>query len=525
MKLLHNARIHTLDPARPSASALVIEAGRILAVGGEDLLDVFTDASREDMGGRIVLPGLVDGHIHLQELALSRSRLDCEVNSREEILQSVKQAAGQKKAGEWLQGHGWNQNSWGGEWPTSAQLDESSSDTPVYLTAKSLHAAWVNSAALKLAGITADTADPADGVIQRDVHGNPTGILFEAALKLVEKVIPEPDPQALAQSFQQLIPQLWQMGLTGVHDFDKRTCFQALQILHQRGELGLRVVKSIPRDLLPQAIQLGLSSGLGDEWLRIGSVKLFADGALGTHTAAMVDGYVDDPQNRGILILDAEALFEIGRPAAENGFSLAVHAIGDRAVHEVLDGFARLRNHERSKGLTGLRHRIEHVQTIQPADGRRLADMDLLASMQPIHAPSDMVTADRCLGERAAYSYAWRTLLQHGTRLVFGSDAPVESPNPFHGLHAAVTRQRQDGQPGPEGWYSAQRLTFREALASFTLGPAYAARMEKNQGRLLASFLADLIVMNDDPFICDPAELFNFQPAATMVGGEWVWRP
>jgi predicted amidohydrolase YtcJ len=485
------------------------------------------------MGGRVILPGLTDAHIHLQEYALSLQIVDCEAETKEEILCRVAERVRQAPQGEWVRGHGWNQNLWasplmggtgGGSWPSAADLDPVAPHNPVYLTAKSLHVSWVNSAALKSAGITASTADLLNGRIQRDSRGQPTGILFEDAVKLVEAVIPEPAPEALAKNFQQLIPDLWRMGLTGVHDFDKRTCFQALQLLHERGDLLLRVLKSIPLDLLPQAAALGLRSGFGDDFLRIGSVKLFADGALGPHTGAMFDPYVDEPQNRGILILDGEQLFEHGRLAAESGLSLAVHAIGDRAVHEALEGFTRLRAYENKRRLPALRHRIEHVQTIHPRDSGRLAELDIIASMQPVHAPSDMLMADRLLGERAALSYALRMQLQHGARLAFGSDAPVENPNPFHGLHAAVTRRRADGSPGPEGWFPEQRLRVRAALEGFTLGPAYAAGMEDRLGQLSAGFLADLIVVETDPFTCDPAELFAIRPVATMVGGEWVWQ-
>jgi predicted amidohydrolase YtcJ len=343
-------------------------------------------------------------------------------------------------------------------------------------------------------------------------------------MKLVEMVIPEPTPETLAQDFQQVIPDLCGMGLTGIHDFDKRNCFQALQLLRERNNLNIRIVKSIPFELLSQAAALGLQSGFGDEFLRIGSVKLFADGALGPHTAAMFEPYVDEDQNCGILILENDQLFEYGCLAAESGVSLAVHAIGDRAIHEVLEGFARLRLHERKHGLPALRHRIEHVQTIHPGDAKRLAQLNIIASMQPSHAPSDMLVADRLLGERAAFSYAWKTLAQYGARLAFGSDAPVENPNPFRGLHAAVTRRGADGSPGPDGWFPEQRLTVREALDGFTHGPAFAAGMESRLGQLSAGFLADLIVIETDPFACDPADLYFIQPSATMIGGEWVWR-
>ena len=524
MRLLHNARIHTLDAAHPIASAIAIDAGYILAVGGDELLVECEHAEREDMGGRVILPGLTDAHIHLQEYALSLQFVDCEVETREEILCRVAERLRQALRGEWVRGHGWNQNTWGGEWPAAADLDAVAPENPAYLTAKSLHVAWANSTALKLARINPSTPDPVNGRIQRDARGVPTGILFEEAVKLVEAVIPEPTPEALVINFRQIIARLWRMGLTGVHDFDKRTCFQALQLLHERGDLQFRVVKSIPLELLPQAVALGLRSGFGDDFLRIGSVKFFADGALGPHTGAMFESYVDEPQNRGILILDNEQLFEQGCLAAKSGLSLAVHAIGDRAVHEVLEGFARLRTYERERGLPALRHRIEHVQTIHPDDTGRLAELDVIASMQPIHAPSDMLVANRLLGGRAAFSYAWRTQAQHGARLAFGSDAPVESPNPFRGLHAAVTRRRADGSPGPEGWFPEQRLTVREALEGFTLGPAFAAGMENRLGQLSAGFLADLTVVETDPFTCDPVDLYSIQPTATMVGGDWVWQ-
>ncbi|MFH2040509.1 MAG: amidohydrolase family protein, partial [Chloroflexota bacterium] len=265
-------------------------------------------------------------------------------------------------------------------------------------------------------------------------------------------------------------------------------------------------------------------SGFGDDHLRIGSLKLFADGALGPHTAAMLEPYVDDTNNYGILNLDNEQIYEIGCQSVDNGISLAVHAIGDRANHEILDGFERLRKYEKKKGYAPLRHRIEHVQLLHPSDMGRLANLDLIASMQPIHAPSDMLMADRSWGVRSEFAYAWQSQLERGARLAFGSDAPVESPNPFWGLHAAVTRQRKDGSPGDSGWYSKQRLSLEEALLGFTQGPAYTAGMENRSGKLNEGFLADLIVLEQDPFECHPSELFQIKPSATMVGGEWVWE-
>jgi predicted amidohydrolase YtcJ len=320
------------------------------------------------------------------------------------------------------------------------------------------------------------------------------------------------------------------MGLTGAHDFDRRICFAALQQLRSEGKLKLRILKSIPIELLPQAVELGLRTGFGDDFLRIGPVKAFADGALGPRTAAMLQPYEDDPENRGLLIMDAEELYERGRSAVDNGLSLAVHAIGDSANHEVLQAFAQLRKQEYEKNLRSginhpiknLRHRIEHVQVIHPDDIPRLAELDLIASMQPIHVTSDYPTAERFWGTRSKTSYAWNSLLSHGTRLAFGSDAPVESPNPFWGLHAAVTRRRADGAPGPEGWYPEQKLSMLTALQGFTTGAAYAAGMENRLGKLVPGFLADLLVIDQDLFSLEPEQVRDVLPLGTMVAGEWV---
>ncbi len=540
MKLLFNARIHTLHPAQETASALLIDRGEIIAVGSEELLDA--RAEKFDLGGRVVMPGLTDAHIHLQYYSLGLQKIDCETSTLEECLRRVAERAKTAKDGEWVLGHGWNQNEWNsltppfgspspdygrGEgvrasWPHASHLDSIAPNHPVYLTAKSLHAAWANSAALKLAGITSSTPDPENGEIQRDEHGQPTGILLESAMDLVSAKIPQPSVDAVAESIRAAQPILWKMGLTGVHDFDRRVCFMALQQLHQRGELKLRVVKNIPVDDLDHAHELGLRSGFGDHRLRIGNVKAFMDGALGPRTAAMFQPYLNEPENRGILNMDGEHLFEIARRAADVGLAMTVHAIGDRANHEALDAYEQLRRYERDLNLPPLRHRIEHVQVLHPDDAARLAELDIIASMQPIHATSDMHMADRFWGERARLAYAWRTQLAHGARLAFGSDAPVESPNPFLGLYAAVTRRRAEASD--ESWVPEEKLTMREAVEAYTIGAAYAAGMESRLGRLAAGCLADFIVLEKDPFTCPAEDLLTMESSATMVGGEWVWR-
>ncbi|HEX8990818.1 MAG TPA: amidohydrolase, partial [Anaerolineales bacterium] len=440
MKILHHARVHTLNASRPLASAVAIDHGEVLAVGGEELLSEFPKARKQDLDGRVVLPGLTDAHLHLQYYALGLQKVDCETDTVEESLSRVAERARSLKAGEWVLGHGWNQNVWG-SWPEAAQLDAITTDQPVFLTAKSLHAAWANSAALKMAGISAGRPDPKDGKIQRDERGEPTGILLESAVALVGDMVPPPGLAALADAIDKAQGILWRMGLTGVHDFDRRESFMALQQLHAERRLKLRVTKSIPVELLDHAFELGLRTGFGDDWLRIGSVKAFMDGALGPRTAAMFAPYDGEPENRGILNMDGEQLFELGRRAADVGLGMTVHAIGDRANHEVLNAYEQLRRYETEKSLPHLRHRVEHVQVLHPDDVPRLAQLDVIASMQPIHATSDMRMADRYWGERTSYAYALKSQLDVEAHVAFGSDAPVESPNPFRGIHAAVTRR------------------------------------------------------------------------------------
>jgi predicted amidohydrolase YtcJ len=526
--VLFNARIHTMDRDSPKVSALVIERGIIIDAGDQEAITAqYKGTSRFfDLEGRTIIPGLIDAHVHLQHYALSLQRVECETTTREECLENVVRGLADNPPGEWILGHGWNQNAWPEGFGDARLLDSATPENPVYLTAKSLHAAWVNSAALQAAGINADTSDPPGGQIQRHSDGNPTGILFETAMEMVSRMIPKTSVRQVSHAVNTAQKNLWSMGITGAHDFDRRTCFAALQELNSNGNLKLRITKSIPIELLPEAVELGLRTGFGNDFLRIGSVKAFADGALGPRTAAMLQPYEGEPGNRGILMLDAEELVERGTLAVENGLSLAVHAIGDAANHEVLRALSQLRSHEKetmAQNQPHLRHRIEHVQIIHQQDLPRLAELDLIASMQPIHATSDHPTADRFWGDRSENAYAWNSLLDAGTRMAFGSDAPVESPNPFWGLHAAVTRQRADGSPGPQGWYPDQRISLYNAMQGFTSGAAYAAGMEHRLGKLVAGYYADLLLLDQDPYQISPEQLRELLPVGTMVSGEWVY--
>lgn len=530
--IIYNARIYTQDQKLPLASALAIDiqSGQIIEVGQDDVLfsELIGKVDKYDAQNRIVIPGLTDAHIHLQQYALGLEKIDCETTTRHECLLRVKQLALNSTPGKWILGHGWNHNNWLEGIGNASMLDEVSPNNPVYLTAKSLHAAWVNSRALEEAGISYETTDPSGGRISRNQEGKPDGILFETSMRFVKDVIPEPSVDHIVNAIGNAQSTLWRMGLTGVHDFDSLSCYYALQILYEHGKLGLRVLKSIPLEELLPAVEIGLHSGFGDDRLRVGPLKLFADGALGPRTAAMIEPYEKEQDNLGMLMMDADELYVHAQTAINHDFNLAVHAIGDRANQEVLNAFTKLRGRSSIKeGPTmgvDLRHRIEHVQLLHPQDSKRLAQLGIIASMQPIHAISDMEMANRFWGERAAYSYAWKELLRQGSILTFGSDAPVESPNPFFGFHAAVTRRRADGSPGPNGWYPEQRINVNEALNGYTTSPAYAAGMETRLGKLAPGYLADLIILDEDPFIIDPDQLRFIKPVATMISGKWVWR-
>ncbi len=516
--LLTRGSIHTMDPACPRASAVAIDNGRILAVG-EDL--DLPGATRIDLGGRCVLPGLTDSHIHLRWAAITLQMVDLGgCRSLEEMLARVAARAAQTPPGEWLSGHSWNQEEWHERrFPTAADLDRVAPHCPTALTAKSGHVLAANSAAMAAAGITAETLDPPGGRIGRDASGQPDGLFFEEAMSVILDLIPQPEPDALAAALQPVFAQAWRFGLTAAHDVDNLAAFDAFQRLRAEDKLGLRVVKYLPAEALDHALALRLRAGLGDDWLRIGGIKLFADGALGPRTAAMLAPYEGEPDNLGILTVEREALEETVRRAAAGGLPVAIHAIGDAANRMVLDVFAAVRPTHPT-----LRQRIEHVQLLHPDDISRLAEPGVVASMQPLHATQDAVMADRYWGARAATAYAWRSLLDAGAVLAFGSDCPVESPNPFLGIHAAVTRTRADGYGGPDGWQPQQRLTVAEAIRAYTWGAAYAVGLEKRLGSLSPGKWADLVVVDRDPFTCEPAAIAGTQVVGTMIGGEWVYR-
>ncbi len=541
--VLTNGRIYSQDLSNPFSTAVAISGNQILALGNDQKIRSLLGTNGEwiDLAGRCVVPGLVDAHVHFQGYSLSLQRIDLSgAKSLDESLERIHNGISDYREGDWIEGRGWNQNDWDdGKFPSAAYLDQIVSRIPVMLRHKSGHAAWVNSRALRLAGIGTDTPDPPGGEIQRDETGNPTGILFEDAMKLVGHIIPRSSEARLVDAMRGAQDHCLRNGLTGIHDFDGRACFGALQTMRLNHELNLRVVKNIPVGRLDHAIGLGLRTGFGDNQLRVGGVKIFADGALGPRTAAMIEPYESEPDNRGIEVTEKEEMASMAKEASTNGLSVTIHAIGDRANHDVLDVFEALANLDDSGRMSGsrisdsassnsfahgLRHRIEHAQILHPDDFKRFAQLGVIASMQPIHATSDMEMADLHWGARAEYGYAWRTMLDEATVLAFGSDAPVDPIEPLTGIYAAVTRRRPDGAPGPGGWYPEQRLTMAETINAYTIGPAFASGREDWMGSISPGKLADLTIFDRDIYSIPQEELLDVSVAGTMDGGRMLFR-
>jgi predicted amidohydrolase YtcJ len=529
--ILFHARLTTQDPDFANATALAVRDNCILAVGSDDEIRGLAHSRtvQIDLGDRRVLPGLADSHFHFYEWALGRRGLYlADTASLAEVRERVRRAVGEAAPGQWILGQGWNQDTWPHpKLPGRVDLDDLTPDNPTILWRTDLHLAWVNSHALQVAGITADTPDPNMGVIDRDESGQPTGILREFAINLVRQVIPSPTEDEVDQAMRRAMADVHRLGLTGVHDMrimggeDGPPAFRAWQRLRSEEGLGLRVWMMLPGERLGEALALGLRTGFGDDYLRIGGIKLFADGATGPRTAWMLEPFTD--AGNGMPLTSMNEIAEMVSRAHRAGISTATHAIGDRALRELMEVFVEILPWRSSEIKPLAPHRIEHVQHSQPADLKLLAPLGLVASVQPVHATDDMAMIDQACGQRACWAYPFRDLLNAGTVLAFGSDCPVASPNPFWGIHAAVTRQRRDGTP-PGGWYPVQRLTVAEAVWGYTMGPAYASGQVAHQGSLTPGKLADLIVLDRDIFAVPPHEIPDTQVLLTLFDGRVVYQ-
>ncbi len=546
--ILYNGTIYTLDPSLPRAQALGIRDGRVVAIGSEGKVQAAMGGRAEpiNLRGRAVIPALTDAHVHFVNYALARRNLRLDgVADFDAVLERVAAAAQQLPEGAWLLGGGWDHTLWGGRWPRAADLDALTPDRPALLVRKDGHSAWANSRALELAGIKDTTPNPPGGIIQREKK-QATGVLLENAIDLVRQHIPGTTQVDRLDAVRAAIVEAHSYGMAGVQippgltAGDGAQTLADLQVLRERGQLDLRCLVHIGLESLDYALRLGLRSGLGDRWLRIGGVKMFADGSLGSETAEMLTHY-EGRRHFGTATMTDAALNAAVQRAIAGGIAVIIHAIGDAANRRVLDAIELAQSQlsvvnsplqETTDGLQttdhGLRtipNRIEHAQIVHPQDIPRFAQLGVIASMQPIHATSDMDAANRLWGERCATAYAWRALQAAGATLAFGSDAPVEPINPWLGIHAAVTRQRPGGYPA-EGWYPQQRIDITSALRGFTVGAAIAAGASHEQGTLVPGMLADLAVLSADPFKISPSDLHAIQSEITIIEGDLVWtRP
>ncbi|MDQ4082098.1 MAG: amidohydrolase [Actinomycetota bacterium] len=506
--ILENAVIRTMDASLPTTRALAIAADKI--VGGTGTHEsALASPERVDLGGRCVVPGFTDAHVHFPQWALARRQVRLEgARSLEEAVRRVAAAVPGTPRGRWIRGIGWRSAEWAPPVePTKEALDAVTGDVPVALAAKDGHSLWLNSAALARAN---GDLLVAGGVVERDERGEPTGVLREESAWRFREVYVETPADEWLEATREAIKVANARGVTAIHDKDGG--LGALSLfgrLRDESALTLRVWQSLPHDRLESLAELGITSGFGDDLLRIGYLKVFMDGTLGSQTARLLDG-------SGVEITSGAELTEIVRRAARAGFPVAVHAIGDLANREVLDAFERTQDEWRPRGL---RQRIEHAQLLAEEDVGRFAGLGVAASVQFSHAPSDRDIADRFWAGMTHRAYAYRSLLESGALLANGSDAPVEELDPLLGLRAGVLRSLDER----DGWHPEQTITIEAALAASTVAPAWLARDERRRGRLVPGQLADLVVLDRDPVACPPDELPAVRVVATMLAGRWVF--
>jgi predicted amidohydrolase YtcJ len=509
--------------APQKAQAILVRAGKVVETGSaETLRAAHPSATVVDASHDTILPGLTDAHGHLYGLGLSLDTVNLVgADSYAEVVRRVKERAGRAATGEWVLGRGWDQNRWSGQqFPTKEPLDSAIADHPVWLRRVDGHASVANSAALRAAGITRSTPDPDGGRILHDAAGEPTGVFVDAAQNLVERVMP---PVAFSLRKSRVLAAanaIAANGLVEMHDAgaDNDT-IRAVQELIDENRLPIRIYAMVSDEgpLVDEWFRRGPLVGYGDR-LTVRSVKVYADGALGSRGAALLEPYSDDPGNRGLVLATPEHIRDVAARALSAGFQVNTHAIGDRAVRNVIDAY------EQAGASADRRFRIEHLQIVAPEDFVRLSRHGIIASMQPTHATSDMPWAEQRIGsERIRGAYAWRTVLDSGARLALGSDFPVEDVNPFFGIHSAVTRQNHNGAPDG-GWYPSQRLTLAEVIRGFTSDAAFAAFEEQSRGTIEPGKLADFTIVEGDLYSMPHSDLYKAKVRMTVVGGVVVYR-
>ena len=503
--ILANGVVRTMDASLPTAAALAIAGDRI--VGGVGVHEhALPTPDRVDLRSRCVLPAFTDAHVHFPTWSLARS--DLQLEGAASLAEALARVAGHRPRGEWVRGHGWRDAAWS-ERPTRAALDDVTGERPAALWSKDNHSLWLNTAALARAG---GDLEVHGGVVERDAAGEPTGVLREeSAWRFRERHVAVAEEEWVAATRDGL-RLANERGVGAIHDKDGWLGAHGIfSRIHDTGGLTVRVWQSLPAEHVGRLAELGLRSRIGDDYLRLGYLKTFMDGTLGSRTAWMLDG-------TGVCITTGEQLEELVRTAARAGWPVGVHAIGDRANREALDAFEATRDVWEPLGL---RQRIEHAQCLDPADLPRFARLGVACSVQFSHAPSDRDLAERFWGTRLDGTYAFGTLVRSGAIVVNGSDAPVEELDPLAGIAAGVRRTIDERA----GWRTEEALTVEEALHAATVAPAWLAGDERRRGRLLPGYLADIVVLDRDPVSIPADELPDVRVVATMVGGRWVHNP
>ena len=526
--IVTHASVYTVDRRHPRAEAVAVIGERIVAVGSKAEIDSWRGAATRviDAHGKLLLPGFNDSHVHFIDggAGLAGVQLN-DANSAEEFKRRLATQAARTAGGEWILGGAWDETKWSPRRePTAALIDDVTRDVPVFVSRYDGHQGLANSAAMRLAGISAGTADVDGGVIGRDTSGAPTGIFKDAAQELIFKAIPSRSHEQRLAAARRALAHAASVGVTSVqHMSAEYADVEVYSELLEKGQLTTRIYCAPLETGWRDQARVGLRRAWGSPYLRVGAVKGFADGSIGSRTAALLKPYSDEPDNRGILSAEMhppEAMRERLMQADAAGLQLRVHAIGDRAISMVLDMFETI---EKANGYHDQRMTIEHAQHTAADDFERFARLHVIASMQPYHAIDDGRWVEARIGhERARTSYAWRSFLDHGVTLAFGTDWDVAPLNPMLGIHAAVTRATLDGK-NPQGWIPEQKITLAEALEAYTLGSAFAEFQESEKGSITAGKLADMVILSEDIFAIGPEAIRNVKVETTIVGGRIVY--
>jgi len=527
-RVFFNGRILTMNDVLPAATAFAVRDGVVVAAGDtERIRRDFPGAAQEDLQGKTVMPGIVESHVHLLSLGQSLIELNIEgIKTPDEVVEKVRERAGQTPAGEWITGWGWDEGAWAQRYPANDKLSQAAPNNPVWLRGLHGFAGWANAKALELTGIGRDTPNPPKGEILKDPKtGIPTGILKNDAQALVTRHIPPLSPETMEKALTLAGEECLKYGLTTVHEANvTRGILDVLRSLAAARRLRTRVyvmLDSTDKDLIEPFLQRGPEVD-PDHWLTIRCLKIFADGALGSRGAALFEPYTDAPETRGQLTTSQEEIRRLTARALRAGLQVAVHAIGDRANRITLDAYeAALKE---NPGAPDPRLRIEHAQVVALGDIPRFARLGIISSMQPPHCTSDMPWAESRVGpQRIRGAYAWRAFLDAGVRVPLNSDFPGETPNPFWGMYAAETRRSPDGKP-EGGWFPEQCLTRKEILRAYTVESAYAGFEEKIKGQIAPGMLADFLVLSGDVSTLPSGSLLALAVEQTFIGGNRVYR-